>query len=125
MDDPKRMSCRSDRDRRIAAIDKQLEPIRAQLHALSAERQALVSANDREDWPDGPFTLHYYRYGGQYTDEHDTPKSALDAARYISDSGDGAPDKITDRAGRTIYDLSGYPYEPTVEGYPVEEVDNA
>jgi hypothetical protein len=116
---------RAERDRRIAEIDEQLKPVREQLHALAGERQALVSANDREDWPDGPFTLHYFRYGGRYTDEHDTPQEALGAARYISDSGEGAPDKITDRNGRTIYELGGYPNEPAVDGYPVEVVDDA
>jgi hypothetical protein len=112
------MSDRNQRDRRIAEIDEELKPIRERLHELSRERAELVTANEREDWPDGPFSLHYWRHGGKYTDEHDTPLEAVHAARFMEEDGSASTEKITDRHGNVIYEPVGFSAERVADGYP-------
>lgn len=109
---------RAERDRRIAEIDETLKPIREQLHALTHERADLVSANHREDWPDGPFTLHYWRHRAPDTNEYDTPLEALYAAKAMEDDGSASTEKVTDRHGNVIYEPVGYSPERVADGYP-------
>lgn len=107
----------SDQDR-IAEITRQLAEIDALRAPLAAERARLITEQARRDWPDGPFTLHYWHYGTADHDEYDTPLEALRAARGIEDYGTGSTVKITDRHGNEIYDLSRYPLERVADGYP-------
>lgn len=67
--------------------------------------KVLVAANEREDWPDGPYTLHFYRRRTQGAEEYDTPAKAESAAESMAEYGSGAPDKITDRHGRTVHEF--------------------
>src|SRR5215213_3841170 len=98
----------TDQDR-IDEITHQLAEIDAQRAPLAAERARLITEQARRAWPDGPFTLHYWRYGSPTESEYDTPLEAVYAARATEDYGDGSTEKITDRHGTTIYDLTGYP----------------
>jgi hypothetical protein len=103
---------------RIAEISRQIAELDAQRAPLAAERARLITEQARRDWPAGPFTLHYWRYHSQYDQEFDTPLEALASARSIEDSGDGSTEKITDRHGTVIYDLTGYPPVRVVDSYP-------
>lgn len=103
---------------RLSEIDRQIAALHAQLKPLTAERAELVTAQARREWPDGPFTLRYWQFYREMSDEYDTPLKAVGMARAMCDSGDGAPDTITDRHGTRIYDLAQYPPRPLVDGYP-------
>lgn len=108
---------RSERDRRIAEIGEELKPLHARIQELAGERSALLSANAREDWPTGPFTLHFDRHHAEETEAFDTPFEALRRANGISDYGEGFPTAITDRAGSAIYEL-GLTWKRVADGYP-------
>lgn len=112
------MSDRNARDTRIAELEGEAGCLGARLGELNRERGALRTANAREEWPDGPFTLHYHRYGSRETEEHDTPLGAIRAAVAIEEYGSGSTESITDRHGALIYDLAPFPWERLRADYP-------
>jgi hypothetical protein len=107
-----------DRTTRLAELNRQINALYADLRSLTAERSRLLSEQAREEWPDGPFTLHWWRYHGQMSDTYDEPLAAVRMARHIEDTGEGSTERITDRHGVTIYDLSSYPPKRVADGYP-------
>lgn len=109
---------KSERDVRLAELDQQIRALRDQLSPLIAERARLESEQAREDYPNGPFTLHVWRHGAKDEQEYDLPLVALRSADYIENEGSGSTEQITDRHGTMIYDLRGYPYRRVADGYP-------
>lgn len=118
-------STRSERDRRLAEIEAELAQLRAQWNQLIKEKLALEKANAAEDWPDGPFTLHNWRHHSEDNRDYDEPLEAVRMAAAISDNGDGFPEKVTDRHGRTIYKLGMHPWKRVADGYPEMLEDEA
>lgn len=114
---------RDERECRLEEIADELRPLHARIQELGAERRAIESTNAREDWPDGPFTLHYWQHFSEETDEYNTPIEALAAAKAIEDYGTGSTVQITDRHGNEIYDLGGYPPTLIAAGYPEAPAD--
>lgn len=108
----------TNRDDRLAELDRLIADLDAQRRPLVAERSELHQQQARGQWPDGPFTLHYWRYHAELTSEHDEPLAALRHGDYIEGEGSGSTVKVTDRHGTVIYDMSGYPYKRVAEGYP-------
>jgi hypothetical protein len=81
-------------------------------------RLRLYVDETREQYPDGPFTLHWLRYSAPQRYSYDDPICALRSAMSIEGDGDGSTEKITDRHGTVIYDLKGYPPKRMADGYP-------
>mgnify|MGYP001573480694 CR=1 FL=1 len=108
----------SKRDKRLAEIEAELRPVYQRLSELTAERARLKTEAARERWPNGPFTLRYYRHHSPYDDKYDEPLEAVRAAEGMEDYGDAATQCIEDRHGHMIYDLTGYPPERVDDSYP-------
>jgi hypothetical protein len=108
----------SSQSERLAEVRRQIAALEAQLAPLCEEREKLLSEQARLEYPDGPFVLHVWRHHCKHEEEYDRPLEALGIADSIEDAGSGSTERIVDRHGNTIYDLTSYPYKRVADGYP-------
>lgn len=111
-------STQSERNARIDELTRQIAELDEQRRPLVDERARLRTEQAREDWPAGPFGLHYFQHGGRVLQEFDSPLGALGFAEYLTDTGDGYPDSIVDSHGTRIYAVENLVWKRLVDGYP-------
>lgn len=108
----------TERAERMARLDSLIRELDQRRTPLANELWLLQQEDIREQWPDGPFTLGYWRYGTLHDVVSSHPVEALRNAAYIADAGEGFPSVVTDRHGAKVYELGDRPWRCVRDGYP-------